>query len=78
MENTNINATLLPRIKKDFGKTFSALKPVLKEGEWLEGNGYTLFYTSNNNFQNGAKNGGGKGYFVRINLVGMVREIKIA
>lgn len=76
------------KIKEHYGKTLNQLKVDIMVSYHKNGygcsdhfpskHGYSIFYTDNDNFMQGEKNGGGKGFFVRINLVGMCRDIKLS
>ncbi len=55
--------------RESYGYDFPHMKSV---------NGYTIFYTDNDNFMMGEKNGGGKGFFARLQFTGMTTNIKIS
>lgn len=86
MTTAQISKKVKSMIKKDFGKSFSEIKNevflTIKKGSSCSDffdskNGYILFYTTNDNFQRGKANGGGKGLYARISTVGMKRDIKL-
>lgn len=75
-------------IPRDFGKSFNALKKDIYKSYLADGygmsdlfksnnHGYSIFYTDNDNYMQGIKNGGGAGYFARLQGVGLVRTIKL-
>jgi len=86
MTTTESKTKVLNLIKKDFGKSFTELKKdILKTLEFgaskhfkSELNGYSIFYTENNNFMGGIKNGGGKGFFAKLNGVGVSYNVKLS
>jgi len=79
----------IEKVKKmiplDFGKTISQIKKELLTNS-LENygasdhlyskNGYSLFYTTNHNFQNQGKKGAG--LYARLRFVGITKDIKIS
>jgi hypothetical protein len=71
-----------------FGKKFSELKKEIYNNylkseygcsEYFKDtkNGYSIFYTGNKNHLQGSKNGGGEGYFARLNKIGCTDTIKL-
>lgn len=75
-------------VPQDFNKPFEELKKDIyanyKKGgsgssdRFYGKQGYSIFYTDNNNFMQGTKNGGGAGYFAVLQYVGMTSTIKIS
>ncbi len=75
---------ILSRIEEDFGVSFDVMKErMLSSMEYgaskhfRSKNGYSLMYTSNDNYMNGVKNGGGAGFYAILYFVGMNRSIKL-
>lgn len=79
---------VLAMIPTDLGKSFAAVQKELvascdKNGYGssdhiqVKENGYSLFYTENENFMGGSKNGGGKGFYARLKFVGLSKDIKL-
>lgn len=71
-------------IEKSFGKPFELLKKdilkTIKYGSsdhFKSKNGYSLFFTDNENFMQGKHNGGGTGFYARLQFCGSCRDIKI-
>lgn len=85
---SEVKKKILKMIPDDFGKPFEELKKEILQNEregrcgasdhFDSGNGYRIFHTSNTNFMQGSHNGGGAGFFARLQGVGMVRDIKIS
>lgn len=73
-------------IKADFGMSFTELKKEIKKtyhpafgyDHFKSKNGYSIFYTDNSNYQQGISNGGGKGFYARLNGVGMSSTVKLS
>ena len=65
-------------IKKDIYNSYKANKFGCSDYLTDKENGYYLFYTDNQNFCNGLKNGYGSGYYARIKLRGYLEHIKIS
>lgn len=88
MNSTQAKEKVLSMIQADFGKSFEDLKTEVFDNYKKSGygcsdhfkspNGYSIFYTDNNNFMQGVKNGGGKGYFARLYFVGMSSNVKLS
>lgn len=75
---------VLTSIPKDFGKTFDELKKdILKTVEHsssdhvTKNTGYSVFYTSNPNYMQGTRNGGGAGFFASLRYCGFSKIIKL-
>ena len=88
MDSLQLKDKVLAMIEPDFGKSFDELKKEVfanykKSGygcsDHFKGKqGYSIFYTDNNNFMQGVRNGGGRGYFARLQFVGMCTSIKLS
>ena len=88
MNSIEAKKKVLELIPTDFNKSFDDLKKDVfanykKSGygcsdHFKSKQGYSIFYTDNNNFMQGAKNGGGKGYFARLQGVGMCSDVKLS
>jgi len=69
-------------IPEDFKMSYSKLKKSLTADEYdckqIRGKqGYSIMYTPNHNFQQGIKNGGGRGWYIKLQFTGTIRTIKI-
>ena len=72
-------------IKDDFNMTLTELKveimktfnPSTGSDHFKSKNGYSVFYTDNNNYMQGIRNGGGEGYYAVLHGVGVNATIKI-
>jgi len=74
-------------IKADFGMSFTELKkeiiktvdyPGSSSDHFKSKRGYAIFYTDNDNYMQGAWNGGGKGFFASLQGVGTCSVIKLS
>ena len=85
MTKAEAKAKVKSMIQDDFGMTFSELKkeimktfnPVSGSDHFKSENGYSIFYTDNDNYMQGAQNGGGKGFFAVLRGVGLSSTIKL-
>jgi|TARA_Y100000310_G_C20665005_1_gene807005 hypothetical protein len=85
MTTTQLAKKVKAMIKKDFGMTFTELKNVIKKthtpqcgsDHFKSENGYSVFYTDNDNYMQGKRNGGGVGFYASLNGVGFCRTIKL-
>jgi len=86
MKNAEIKNKVKEMVKSDFGKSFTQLKKDIMStigknssvSDFFKSkNGYSIFYTSNTNYMQGIKNGGGKGFYASINFVGMSKTVKL-
>jgi len=85
MTTTQLSKKVKLMVKSDFGMTFTELKKVIKKtythqsgsDHFKSKNGYSVFYTGNDNYMQGKKNGGGVGFYASLNGVGVCRTIKL-
>jgi len=88
MTKQQINIYIKKCAKKTFNKSLTEIKKDLKENcikngfgcsDYLKDNknGFLLFYTENENFCNGIKNGFGAGFYARLKFCGFVKDIKL-
>ena len=73
-------------IEKDFQMSFNqfrkkVLSTVSKDGSsdrFKSNNGYSVFYTTNDNYAQGIKNGYGRGLYVSLQYCGYSKQIKLS
>lgn len=89
-----VTELVLQLIEKEFGTSFKNLKGEIKKVgvaaskdykaplHYMAGktkqHGFKLFYNTNDNFKQGAWNGGGRGWFAELQGIGAVRTIRLA
>jgi hypothetical protein len=89
MNKEEIKSHLIQCAEKTFSKDIESIKKDLYKSckknaygcsDYLadKENGYSLFYTDNQNFCNGEKNGYGAGYYARLKFTGFTNDIKLS
>ena len=89
MTKEQVKKHIIKCAKKTFSKSFQDIKKDIYNSykkndfgcsDYLtdKKNGYYLFFTDNQNFCNGKKNGFGAGYYARLKYCGYVEHIKIS
>ena len=85
MTSVQLSKKVKGMIKADFGMTFTALKKDIKatlvdgcgSDHFKSDNGYSVFYTDNDYYMQGKRNGGGVGFYASLRGVGASRTIKL-